>query len=148
MGGFIFRVLAQAFLAALLAWGVWICADLLGFVEVGHSFRDAVVVQIVRPAIIALVAILAGAGICAQWKEMSPTAVWVWISPVALFVIVVGLSAWATGMRGLDREYFFWHPGSGDEPPLGAYVFTYPAISALSYSAGALVSTRLGGRRT
>jgi hypothetical protein len=147
MVNFLFRIVVQAFLAALLAWSVEFATEEFGLSEIGHSHEYATVIQVIRPLIIFVAGLLSGATAYAWWKKNRESALWVWAGPVGILASALGLDTWRMGWREIVGDYFVWTRPGGDEPPLALYIFVLPAFSALAYSLGALISKRCGWAR-
>ena len=145
MASFLFRLIVQDFLPALLAWSVEFAIDEIGLGEIGQAHGYSMAIPVIKPAVILAAGLVLGAAAYARWERDIESALWVWAGPVGLLAFALALDTRAFGWHNIIDQYFVWMRPGVDEPPIGRFIFVFPAISALAYSLGALISKRGGG---
>lgn len=136
----------QLLLAALVPFAVQLFEELaLGWSELRGSPFGLAGLQLFNFLAIALLAFVIGVLMA---RSIAPrAATWVWVVPVSLLLLAVisdlsSFRAW----HPVWVDYFYWENPGATEGPILREVLTYPALSALAYSAGAWLGRR--GPRT
>jgi hypothetical protein len=129
----------QVFFAGLLAIGWDIVADALGWTEQRQFPLAPAGPQVFNACMVAVLGLVLGWLLVWLLPEAASAGLWVWLPPTALLALLIGLSVLDhVGWHLISATYFWSYPGR-KIGPIGREMFTYPTLSAITYSLGVLV---------